>query len=344
MVKITIADYSEAELRSRRRTTAFVLAIVAVMVCAAVWSSVATNSTQLTRSSPRTAAQNAPALVAHWNSHLAPLQKSLPSTDDDKAIESLRPAIEKLNAEFSTLRIPVDSPVGQELTDELAKLTARAAEYVADRGTQSTPTEATDVARRIAAAVRQRGIHKASETKHFVEQRVANLRATREPEIRLGELNVRDAVDKVVRLKSRLDQEIENRKKELAKAQRAAALERDMAEVRATLSPFITPGHVQPREAGKSYKLETTVEAKPVSLERLQRTGALDSTNEGLDRLFRFGGSRKTQGSDRPLGTFPEYGWAGDINKPGIRQRVLRAQYLLRTHGQALVESRRLSP
>ena len=73
MVKITIADYSEAELRSRRRTTAFVLAIVAVMVCAAVWSSVATNSTQLTRSSPRTAAQNAPGLLPFLTWQLKPV-------------------------------------------------------------------------------------------------------------------------------------------------------------------------------------------------------------------------------------------------------------------------------
>lgn len=119
---------------------------------------------------------------------------------------------------------------------------------------------------------------------------------------------------------------------------RQAALQRDRAEVDSLLKPFTSPGHYQPASRSNAWDMEWTVDPMPVSLSRLDRLGALEKSPAGLLALYIVGGAKAPGAShDRPLGTFPQC-WAGHLEKPKIRDAVLRAQELLRMHGAALVE------
>jgi hypothetical protein len=177
-----------------------------------------------------------------------------------------------------------------------------------------------------------------------IEESIAKVRDARATELREGRLAVGDAEDKIENLRVRIVAAERQQREIQAKAARAAALQREMADVRAYLSPFIHAGHVQPNGITNAYHIEHTVKAMPVSLQRLERLGALEPTMKGLAELYKFGGMHHVRVNDRPRGAFPKYGWEGNIKKAEIRAPVERAQELLRQHGQALVEARLLSP
>lgn len=176
------------------------------------------------------------------------------------------------------------------------------------------------------------------------EQADRNTRQRKEPAIREVRLEVRDNQDKATDLRRQIAQ-IQREQKELqAKAARAEVLRREMRDVKRYLQPFTAPGYLQPKNDSNAWDTERTADAKPVSLARLKRLGALENTMEGLERLYMFGGGKNpVHHNSRPLGSFPQY-WAQKLNKPDVLSAVKRAQQLLRDHGQALVEEQLLSP
>lgn len=178
----------------------------------------------------------------------------------------------------------------------------------------------------------------------FAEQKVRATHEEKEPSIRDIRLSTRDNQDRAATLRRQIAKLQREQKEFQAKAARAAALQRDLADVERYLKPFTAPGYLQPKSDRNAWDTERTVDAKPVSLARLKRLGALDDTMEGLERLYIFGGGKNpVLNNSRPLGSFPQY-WAQHLGKPEVQNAVQRAQELLREHGQALVEEQRLSP
>lgn len=127
------------------------------------------------------------------------------------------------------------------------------------------------------------------------------------------------------------------------KAQDVARMKQAYTAVRALLIPFTTPGF---RQQAASGKLEVTSDKQPLSYAGLLRTGALEESDEGLEKLFRmaqtFDGYSKF--NDRPQGAFPTLRDHQDIKKADVRAKLKRAQTFLLEHGEAMVEAGLLSP
>jgi hypothetical protein len=197
------------------------------------------------------------------------------------------------------------------------------------------------------AAVEQERTSRTEKLANATETVKKQVQSQREPEIHDAQLKNSDLKDRLAAQQAGLAKAKKDWKDKQKKRTRDAALQRDMAQVRAYLSPFISPGHIQPNSRKNAAIVEFTVQSMPVSLVRLERLGALEPTMEGLGRLFKFGGNygpRSNGRNARPRGSFPQYGWAGDIKKPSIHAAVQKAQKLLRRHSQALVDARLLSP
>ncbi|PHQ37036.1 hypothetical protein [Rhodopirellula bahusiensis] len=171
-----------------------------------------------------------------------------------------------------------------------------------------------------------------------------NVRREKDKAIRPVRLGLRDQQDHAKRLRVEIEQTQREQEKFKAKTARAEALRREMPDVQKYLVPFTSPGYRQPNSDSNPWDNTRTAEAKPVSLSRLKRLGALDYNLKGLENLYIFGGI-KARGTNntRPLGSFPEYA-SQRLNRPEVRQPLERAQQLLRDHGQAMVEQQLLSP
>lgn len=171
-----------------------------------------------------------------------------------------------------------------------------------------------------------------------------DVRQRKEPVLRDARLAIRDDQDKATELRRQIAQMQREQQEFREKANRANALRRDMTDVKRYLQPFTAPGYLQPKSDRNAWDTERTADAKPVSLARLKRLGALEPTMEGLERLYIFGGGKNpVLNNSRPLGSFPQY-WAQQLSKPDVLEAIKRAQQLLRDHGQALVEEQLLSP
>ena len=153
--------------------------------------------------------------------------------------------------------------------------------------------------------------------------------------------DTRDLEDEIAAVTSSRERIVDERDRAEDRTARMTALSRDLPEIRRLLSPFISPGHTQPNRTAIDWP--TTIERAPVSLSGLKRVGALQPTMKGLQDLM-VCGSMMAPGSsgERPLGSFPDYDKY--LTSPQNLALVKRAQELLRTHGQTLVEERLLSP
>jgi hypothetical protein len=163
-----------------------------------------------------------------------------------------------------------------------------------------------------------------------------------EQDIALLRYESRDIKEEILFTEQKIEKLTQQRKKEIERLERQRLLERDMPEVRRLLSPFISPGHVQPKTS--AWDVFWTPDSHPVSLSRLENIGALNRTMKGLETLRIFGGMYD-HGSynDRPLGAFPSHD-SDSLSKPRILEPLKRSQELLRMHGRALVEQKMLSP
>jgi nitrogen fixation-related uncharacterized protein len=153
--------------------------------------------------------------------------------------------------------------------------------------------------------------------------------------------DTRDLEDEIAALTRSTQRIVDERERAVDRTARTQALSRDLPEIRRLLSPFISPGYTQPNKTAIDWPI--TTEKAPVSLSGLKRVGALQPTMKGLQHLM-VCGSVKAPGpsGERPLGSFPDYDKY--LTSPKNLAAVKRAQELLRTHGQTLVEERLLSP
>lgn len=130
--------------------------------------------------------------------------------------------------------------------------------------------------------------------------------------------------------------------RELARQTRLRAFEPVRTEALRLLSPFIAHDYVQPGEATNIWV--KTLEKKPVSWRALERLGALEVTLRGLEALSSIGAQGiRNPDFRRPLGSFPEPE-QGTLVRPREIETTKRAQFLLKEHGQVLIEEGLLSP
>ena len=117
---------------------------------------------------------------------------------------------------------------------------------------------------------------------------------------------------------------------------------KDQAEISSLLAPFLAIGEQQPKPGSPGHPdqwLEPCEPLAPMSLSRLQSSGALDATDQGLQRLYYLGGSPKNL---RIRVCFPEYSTNG-LSNGIVQSRVRRAQELLIKYGSLMVERRVLA-
>lgn len=141
--------------------------------------------------------------------------------------------------------------------------------------------------------------------------------------------------DKQLAVQSRVE-------KEISRLSRLRAFEADRAEIQRLLSPFISHSIWQ---IGKNARDWVKVaEPKPLSLSTLEKIGALQPTTEGIEVLALVGTQLNLYPkTPRPLGSFP--GPDGAFHsKPRNIEATKRAQHLLKTHFQTLIEEGLMAP
>jgi hypothetical protein len=110
-----------------------------------------------------------------------------------------------------------------------------------------------------------------------------------------------------------------------------------LPEIQSLLSPFITEGFTQP---GRYYFEQATTKKMRVSFGKLQGSGFLEDTPQGVYKLVAAVVANKA--NDRPLGSFPGQVTNG-FSDPWFAP-AQRAQELLRELGPVLVEKGMLEP
>jgi len=153
-----------------------------------------------------------------------------------------------------------------------------------------------------------------------------------------------ESENELKKLKFELGKLVDKTQRQVASSVRRADLIEDYDEIRFLLKPFISHGYRQPKGGKRSTD---TVDKGPVSFGLLEKHGYLERTREGLINLYCFGGafnpSRTNNNNDRPTGTFPIYQGDYLMGQERIVEPVKRAQELLKKHGQALIEAKKLA-
>lgn len=181
----------------------------------------------------------------------------------------------------------------------------------------------------------------------------ASVQQEREAELRFqSQMNeLRESSDKLARTAAELEHAIAATRSGLMPAATSNSqnfpisrdsYNRDVAEIRSLLSPFISPGYAQPASRDE---FEYVSFKSPMSLAAIKMAGGLDDTETGLQTLFRVGGLKSSlQHNDRPLGTFPKMNSVDELEAPDVARRIRRAQRLLTDYGALLVADRLLNP
>ena len=353
----TLSPYQhlEAEQATNNRARRVLVGTIAVVACCAWWAnstfysspgdappfasggSDSAQSTKLKETSPD----------AKTNGRLERRFVEISSQLPEAKPEGMRDAISRTREQLSEIGDSSFEQAEHEhiLESELIAIQEQIVEF-GKQPPASTPDDAS-LPTKVNAIVEQERTARSKRIANATETAKQQVQSQYASEIRTARLKDNDLKDRVAALKASLAKAIKDWKEKQEKESRDAALQRDMAQVRAYLGPFISPGHIQPNSRENASIVEYTVQSMPVSLLRLERLGALQPTMEGLRRLHHFGGDygpRSNGRNARPRGSFPQYGWAGDIKKSSIRAVVQKAQNLLRQHSQALVDARLLSP
>ncbi len=343
---------STSERSQNRHATSLFVAVVAVVFFAVPWL---IDSNRLPKPPPSVPPSKSPVTTeskpeanrpevegtdpVDWSARIAAIEQELPDSNDAELI-ALKQRLQGVDRILNEVKLSVDDEASFQL--ELDKLQQHAAKFNAESKRPAVnavgfPEQLSSIAQSILMA-EQEAVRQAR------EQAEGEVRKKKEPAIRKVRLEVRDEQDTATDLRRQIAQMQREQKEFQAKTARAEALQRQNSDVERYLQPFTAPGYLQPNSDSNPWDIERTADAKPVSLTRLKRVGALEDTMEGLERLYIFGGGKNpTVNNRRPLGLFPEY-WAQKLSKPDILQAVKRAQQLLRDHGQALVEQQKLSP
>lgn len=107
----------------------------------------------------------------------------------------------------------------------------------------------------------------------------AKIAAAKEQLIRhSGEAEARQILAALEAAKAQQALDEQKHQREQAKKKRAAALEKDLSEIKRSLVPFVTKGYTQP---GPSQNVQTT-DLAPMSLSKMAGKGALKPTQDGM--------------------------------------------------------------
>lgn len=347
---------STAERSHNRNATTLFVAIGGAIFFAVLWLA---NPAMLSWAfqSKETLSQESKAESTHENRHIEEASRTDQRSGVDwaaqiEAIEQQLPDSQSIDVENVKIRLQSLLQIlqGEKLPEHVVSDVQRSLDELHQqaemlRAQSSCPNvEAEGFAEGVASTAQRIQLAEQELVQQARENSERKTRQQKEPTLRHVRLALRDNQDKATDLRRQIAQMQREQSEFEAKAARAAALQRDIADVKRYLQPFTAPGYLQPNSDRNAWDTERTVDAKPVSLARLKRLGALDNTMEGLERLYIFGGGKNAVlNNSRPLGSFPQY-WAQHLIKPEVRNAVQRAQQLLRDHGQALVEEQLLSP
>lgn len=137
--------------------------------------------------------------------------------------------------------------------------------------------------------------------------------------------------------KQEIDEQVVEAKTKADRERLEAEFRRDEAEIKGLLTPFLFESESQPTfgnaDDPQSWIIPTAP-LGPTSFSRLQGSGSLDDTQDGMKRLYYYGGWHMNL---RKKGGFPQYSATG-LNDSGVRARVSRAQKLLEKYGLLMVE------
>ena len=149
----------------------------------------------------------------------------------------------------------------------------------------------------------------------------------------------RDIANQLQQIRNETDSMERSARDAIAKQQRTQEFLKDKSEIDLLLQPFTTPAYVQ---LGTGYTDWRKVsEKQPISYSRLEASGALGNSINGVRSMLYTGCpsyGTKPYGA-RPMGSFPQ-----DIKSAANKEKVKRAQALIRKHSVYLIESGLLSP
>lgn len=351
MARVSPHESATSEYRLRNLTTILYVAVVGGVICIAYWILGPAQTPPDLPTDSETARQStshsndikpeASTLVAEavLSDQVDAIQEQL-STSSSPETSALMTQLGVLAERLHTVKLrPAELA---QIENRLAHLQEQASLYQAQA--QRPVVNSDSLLSAVDAIALKLAEDNERETAMAITDAEQELRHRLDPDIRSVRLEVRDSRDQITRLQQQIAQEQREQTQQREKAEREKALADVMPDIRKYLSPFITPGYLQPKAGSNPWNTERTVDAQPVSLARLKKAGALDRTMKGLERLYIFGGG-KNPGlrNERPLGAFPEY-FAEQLHKPQVRDAVERAQALLIQHGEALVEQQLLSP
>jgi len=274
-----------------------------------------------------------------WSARFAEVQRELPHHVDPK-LEQLESRLQSVASQLENMKLPANR--GVSIQEGLVKLKDQAKMLAVqfDRPT----VDANDIDEAVTSAVQALVLAEREAIRQAREQAEQLVREDLKPAIRAARLQTSDSQDRATALRKQISQAQRDQAELKNKVARLARLKSDMPDIQRYLKPFIEAGHLQPKSEKSAWDGEITPDAKPVSLMRLTRLGALEDTMDGKLKLYIFGGGKNPAlRNDRPLGVFPQY-WAKHLERPEVLKVINRAQQLLRDHGRALVEEHLLSP
>jgi hypothetical protein len=285
--------------------------------------------------------------VAKARSELARLCRAAGNASQSELAEPLMERLDLVaeffqeNEEVLSLEAEIGAPLAGEVDHLVAQVEQIPQLLRSSTSVSPTPNDS-ELLAEIDGIVLQEDARFQQQALHEAAVVFAPDRRKMEKEIAQLKYETRDLQEEAALVQMKNDVDLRKQKEELARAERKRLLERDLLEVRRLLSPFISPGHEQPKTS--AWDRICTVEAGPVSLKQLEKIGALKQTMEGLKSLAVFGGMNAPGfGGERPLGDFPEY-TASTLANPRDLETIRRAQDLLRLHGKAMVDAKMLAP
>lgn len=347
-MNVSVPDRTDSEQRAHRRANAILVAIlVSVVSLAVAYQKLPLHLALTGRAGYQQPSPSDEALgddqqadtqnqVHQLRLKLEAVRRQLPSVGHS---DDIRAALDRMEKHLVDTPPAPGSPTARTIVKQL-EMMLEPAPSGSNRNTDNAAQFAAQFRAKL-SAMQQR---EQKLTSAAIRDHVKAVETIWSDKLRDAELTLRDRRDETIQLQQQISRLQREQTITQQRAQRAAAMRSDLPDIEKYLAPFTAPGHLQPVSDHNPWHTKRTATAMPVSLAALKRLGALESTMDGYERLYKFGGGKNAiHRNERPLGSFPEY-FAQHIDKPHIREAVRRAQELLTEHGQALVESRRLSP
>jgi len=277
--------------------------------------------------------------VEHWQSGLDQLLNPVANYDGDEPAAAAGSHLKLLD----TLSVEINH-AAQALKNDLAEVERLVAETKALVPAAVSLSEALTTHRAEAARVLN---EKIAETRRKTrEEGEERLRQTVEEAERAkfaAEIQVQE--QRIVNERLALEKNLAELQEEGEEALRAQAriallgeLKAELTEVNSLLRPFITPALME--IGGRGF--QRVGNPVPMSLGKIQGFGALEASDQGLERLHYLGGSTDNWRQDR--GGFPQYKEKLIQRDASVRRTVERAQQFLKKYGAALVDKGYLRP